>query len=178
MKRTILMYVLISTIVCSCVNSEQNTKEKVPQVASLDEMIENAKKEVTAIKAKDFMAVMEEGEAYILIDVRTESEHNAGFIPGSISIPRGVLEFRIENESVWENEGMYAPLKEDLIIIYCKKGHRGALASQTLKQLGFTNVKNLSGGMLDWMQNFPEMVEKNETTGGAALPAAGGGGGC
>lgn len=178
MKRTILIFACISTIVCGCTKLDDKAAEKSIEATSVDAMIEQAKAEIDAIKSKDFMALMEEGEAYILIDVRTESEHNAGFISGSINIPRGVLEFRIENESVWENEGMYAPLKEDLIIIYCKKGHRGALASQTLKQLGFTNIKNLSGGMLDWMQNFPEMVEKNETTGGAALPAAGGGGGC
>lgn len=178
MKRNILILTLIYALISSCTNSETATPAAIGEATTVDQMIEQAATEVTNIMPKDFMALMEEGEPFILIDVRTMAEHNAGFIPGSMSIPRGVLEFRIENESVWENEGMYPPIKEDLIIVYCKKGARGTLAAQTLKQLGFTNVKNISGGMLEWMQNFPEIVEKVETAGGAALPAAGGGGGC
>ncbi len=177
MKKYILTIAVFFAITSSCTKSNSEQAPIQENNTTLDLMIEKASSEVPSLMPKDFMAFMEEGEPFILIDVRTESEHNASYIPGSINIPRGALEFRIENESVWENEGMYPPIKEDLIIVYCKKGHRGVLAASTLKALGFTNVKNISGGMLEWIQNFPEMVEKNETA-GASLPAAGGGGGC
>lgn len=178
MKRSIVILILIYAIVSGCSNSENKESITTGQTLTLDHLIEKASAEVTNIMPKDFMSLMEEGEPFILIDVRTASEHGSGFIPGSMNIPRGVLEFRIDNESVWENEGMYTPVKEDLIIVYCKKGHRGTLAAHTLKQLGFSNVKNIAGGMLEWTQNFPEMIEKAESVGGSAIPAAGGGGGC
>lgn len=178
MKNSILITLAIYTLTTGCLRTQS---EPIPahdhHYNSVDEMIEVAKQSVTEIKSKDFMAHMEAGEPFILIDVRTKAEHDAGYIPGAINMPRGVIEFRIDNEAVWDGLGMYMPEKTELIVLYCKKGHRGTLAAKTLQELGYSNVKNISGGWLEWLTNFPDWSDKNETT-GAALPAAGGGGGC
>ena len=49
---------------------------------------------------------------------------------------------------------MYAPEKNADIIIYCKKGDRGILATKALSELGYSNVKNLSGGIIAWDPDF------------------------
>ena len=96
---------------------------------------------------------------------------------GAVHIQRGVLEFRIKKESFWEGEMLYMPKTDELIIICCKSGKRGSLATVTLQSMGFTNVKNLSGGYLAFKEAYPDAVEIPE---GADVPAEGGedDGGC
>ena len=62
-------------------------------------------------------------------------------ISGAHNIPRGLLEFQLK-----PSEGFPA---DTPILVYCAVGARSALAGVTLKELGFTNVKNL-GGFKDW----------------------------
>jgi len=71
----------------------------------------------------------------ILVDVRTEEEHNLGYIPNSINIPIDNLREQINKLP-----------KDKSIEIYCQVGLRGYLASRILTQEGFKNVRNLSGG--------------------------------
>ena len=68
----------------------------------VDEMINDAKARITEISIDDFKAMMDEEEMFVLVDVRTLEEHDAGYIPGSVLIPRGRVEFRIGNEDFWE----------------------------------------------------------------------------
>jgi len=126
-----------------------------------DEMVEAAAKFVVQITVEELKGMYDEGELYTLIDVREPNEHNAGFIPGSINIPAGTLVFNIEKDEFWENEMLYKPEKEELIIVFCKKGKRGVLAAKALGELGYNNVKNLEGGWKNWELNFPLEYEKN-----------------
>jgi len=142
-----------------------------------DAMVEFAKANVTEIPLVDFKKMYDDYETFVLIDVRSKVEYDKSFIPGALNIERGLLEFRIAKDKFWEDEMLYMPLKDELIILCCKKGHRGALAAQSLKNLGYTNVKNLEGGVENWKQNYPDLIEMNEVaTGGAVIEAAGGGG--
>jgi rhodanese-related sulfurtransferase len=164
------------TIFSSCINSTPP-----PQVSfkTVDELVNDAKERISEISVQDFKALMDSEEPFVLIDVRETGEHNAGYIPGSVSMPRGVVEFRIGNESVWENEGMYTPLKDEMIIIYCKKGHRGTLATESLKQLGYSNIKNIAGGYLEWISGYPDIIDKNEDAiGGLSISQGESSGGC
>ena len=79
--------------------------------------------------------------APFLVDVREVSEIEAnGFIAGAINIPiRGLL------ENLDKLPGLDEP-----IVIYCGSGHRGGIAIALLKGLGYTNVRNLGGGMGAW----------------------------
>ena len=140
-----------------------------------DELVNFAKANITEIKLNDFKEMYDNYDPYVLIDVRLKSEYDRNYIPGALNIQRGVLEFRIAKEKFWEDEMLYMPLKDELIVVCCKKGHRGALAAATLKGLGYTNVKNLDGGVNNWMDSYPDLIEKNEVaTGGNVLSAGGG----
>lgn len=76
-----------------------------------------------------------------LIDVREADEHAQGMIPGTVHIPRGFLELRIE-KAVTDRA---AP-----VVIYCAGGTRSLLAARSLVELGYTNVRSLAGGFTAW----------------------------
>ena len=114
-----------------------------------------------------------------MIDVRQKSEHYYGYIPGSLVIPRGSLEFLIGSENFWEEEGLYMPLKEEKIVIYCKKGSRGILAAEALVKLGYEDVVALDGGWKKWELSYPDIYEKNlEMLSGGGAEEHDDGGGC
>jgi len=76
-----------------------------------------------------------------LIDVREADEHAQGMIPGTVHIPRGFLELRIERA---------VPNREAPVVVYCASGTRSVLAARSLVELGYTNVRSLAGGFTGW----------------------------
>ena len=115
-----------------------------------EQMVKAALEVVKVIKVNELHTLMDSEEIYTLIDVRQKSEHYYGFIPGSLVIPRGSIEFLIGKEEYWEEEGLYMPLKDEKIILYDKKGNRGTMAASTLTQIGYENVYTLDGGWKKW----------------------------
>ena len=93
--------------------------------------------EITAVELKK---KLDAGEKPFILDVREPNEYQINRIPGSVLIPLGELPRR------------YQELPKDReIISQCKMGGRSAKAMDFLKTVGFTNVKNLKGGILDWV---------------------------
>ena len=86
---------------------------------------------------------LDSGEKINLVDVREPME-NAEFNIGGKLIPLG----KIQSMQVEEIED----LKNEELICYCRSGNRSGHACLFLESLGFTNVKNLTGGMLAWQQ--------------------------
>ena len=83
----------------------------------------------------------------LLLDVREPEEFSSGYINSlnHLTIPRGKLEFAAIKKIAID----YG--HDTNIVTYCYKGPRGALAACQLKKMGFTNVKNLNGGLLNWL---------------------------
>ncbi|MFY0653434.1 MAG: rhodanese-like domain-containing protein [Cyclobacteriaceae bacterium] len=129
--------------------------------SSADEMVTKAMKIISTITVQELNELMNSEEIYTLLDVRQKSEHYYGYIPGALVIPRGSIEFLIGNEQYWESEGLYMPLKDEKIILYCRKGKRAALAALALKQLGYESVMALEGGWKNWELAYPDIFEKN-----------------
>lgn len=152
MKR-ILLIVSAMAILWSC--------QKTESFSTADEMVELASKDLNTITVKELKTKIDSFEIFNLIDVREPSEHNHGYIPGSVNIPRGTLEFRIGSEEFWESTGFYYPEKTEEFIVYCKKGSRSVLAAETLKKLGYKNVVFVVGGWKKWELSYPLLQEKN-----------------
>jgi rhodanese-related sulfurtransferase len=83
------------------------------------------------------------GEELNLVDVREPYEHDEFNIGGEL-IPLG----RIQSMDLDQLDA----LKEKELILYCRSGNRSGQACQILEMMGFTNTKNLQGGMLAWQQ--------------------------
>jgi rhodanese-related sulfurtransferase len=97
------------------------------------------------ITAEELKARMDAGEQLHLVDVREPDEH-AVFNIGGILLPVG----RVQNMQVDEIE----ELKEKEVICYCRSGKRSAQACLVLDTLGFTDTRNLEGGMLGWQEKY------------------------
>ncbi len=80
----------------------------------------------------------------IILDVRTPCEYEKGHLYDAILIPYNELEFEA---GISELEGY----KNSEIIVYCKSGYRSTLASEILVENGFTNIYNMLGGILAWI---------------------------
>jgi len=98
------------------------------------------------IDVKQLQTRIEAGENLNLVDVR-EPYENAEFNIGGILLPLG--EIRVgETESIDH-------LKDQEVFIYCRSGNRSGQACMVLESLGFSNVVNVTGGMLSWRDHFP-----------------------
>ena len=97
--------------------------------------------DITTIELKERL---DKGEKINLFDVRELHEFEA-FNIGATLIPLGELPGRI---------GELAHLKNEEVIVHCRSGARSGQAKMFLEDAGFTNVRNVLGGMLDWQDRF------------------------
>ena len=83
----------------------------------------------------------------LLLDVREPEEFASGYLrkENHLTIPRGKLEF-VALKKIFEQYGHDTP-----IVTYCFKGPRGLLAAEQLKKMGFSDVRNLKDGLLNWL---------------------------
>ena len=87
-------------------------------------------------------------KGFVLIDVRSPEEHAAGFIPGTDLN----IDFR---EIKTRHREIGVPLDEH-IVVYCQSGHRSNIAAETLADLGYRHVYNVTGSMNAWLAaGFP-----------------------
>ena len=111
----------------------------------LKSLIDEANANVEQIEPEDLYVLAKD---IILLDVREPEELASGYINAHtvLTIPRGKLEF-LAIEKVAKQFG-----QDVQIVTYCLKGARGSLAALQLQKMGFTNVKNLDGGILKWLE--------------------------
>ncbi|MEZ8083926.1 rhodanese-like domain-containing protein [Enterovibrio norvegicus] len=95
----------------------------------------------------------------VLIDVRESAELEKGMIPHAHPIARGVLEMNIQTYLTQKtgNEN----IENVELVLYCRSGARSALAAESLKKMGFTNVSSLEGGMNQWVTLALPVTEHN-----------------
>ena len=80
-----------------------------------------------------------------LIDIRDIRElQKEGQVEGANHIPRGMLEFWLDPDSIYFKEGKLDSNKE--MVLFCAGGLRSALAAKTLKDMGFEKVSHIDGG--------------------------------
>lgn len=109
-------------------------------MATFQDLFSEAKARVDEIDAQTAADLGSSGDAKI-VDVREKSEWDEGHIPGAVHVPRGYLELRIENA---------VPDKSKPIVVYCAGGTRSVFAARTLHEMGYTNVRSVSGGFGAW----------------------------
>jgi len=110
---------------------------------SWKEMMAAAKQEIALLSVAALKSKMDRKEDLILIDCREAEELQEGHIAESVFIPRGVLEMTVERHFADRGKN---------IVIYCAGGGRSALAAQSLKTMGYTEVASMEGGFGGWRQ--------------------------
>lgn len=96
------------------------------------------------ISVSELKSKLEGKEEFVLLDVRELYEYEEFNLGGRL-IPLGELMSQLDTISVDKNQE---------IVVYCRSGNRSAMAKQILQQSGYTQVRNLLGGIMDWEASF------------------------
>jgi rhodanese-related sulfurtransferase len=111
-----------------------STPEVIPQTAN-----------VSSITIQDAYKLIQDNRdnpGFIIVDVRTADEFSSGHLANAVNIDFYSPDFKSNIDKLDRN-------KEYLI--YCRTGIRGAAAIKIMKELGFTRVYNLAGGIVQWI---------------------------
>jgi rhodanese-related sulfurtransferase len=113
-------------------------------IKSSQTLVSEALEEVKTISTDEAHKMFND-EQCNLIDVRDIRElQKEGQVEGAKHIPRGMLEFWLDPESVYFKEGKLDLNKE--MVLFCAGGLRSALAAKSLKDMGFKKVSHIDGG--------------------------------
>lgn len=112
------------------------------------DLINQAKKEVGEMTPKTLKKLLDDAEDVIVLDVRENEQRSEGSIPSDdmnaenfFAITRGNLEWEVANKITD---------KDAVIVTYCRKGGRGALAAKVLREMGYKKTTTLKGGLKGW----------------------------
>ena len=113
-------------------------------IKSSQALVAEALKEIKTIDTDQAFKMVEEKKCN-LIDIRDVRElEREGRVEGSNHVPRGMLEFWLDPESAYFKKGKLDLNKE--IVLFCAGGLRSALATKSLKDMGFEKVSHIDGG--------------------------------
>lgn len=96
------------------------------------------------ITVQELKTKLDAKEEFIFIDVREGYEYEE-FNLGAELIPLGDITNALSK---------YDDKKDEEIVLHCRSGQRSGMAQQFMKQAGFTNVRNLTGGVNAWKEAF------------------------
>lgn len=116
---------LLAAVLAGC-----GREEKAGETASYQQ--------ITAEEAK---AVMDEQPDAVVLDVREQDEYDTEHIPGAVLLPVGSIDEDTAADAI--------PEKDSVVLVYCRSGNRSKTASQTLADLGYTQIYEF-GGIKDW----------------------------
>jgi len=140
----------------------ENMLEDLPQLhqeSTLDhtpgflKLVAAAQKDVKEIDNDQLAPRLKASKDFLLIDVREESEWNAGHLPHAMHLSKGLIERDIETK---------VPDLSTPLILYCGGGYRSILAAQSIQKMGYTNVLSMSGGIRGWTEKNLPLVKDQE----------------
>lgn len=108
---------------------------------SYHDLVDEARTRVAEVSVEDVRRLQEARTPFVLVDVRDQNEANLGMIPGAKHISRGRLEQNIES----------AASRDMKVVLYCSSGNRSLLAGDMLRQMGYSDVSSLAGGIRAWV---------------------------
>jgi rhodanese-related sulfurtransferase len=135
---------------------------------TVDDLLADARARIRRYEPAEALAAQRAGA--LLVDTRSVDERRRdGIVPGSLHVPRSVLEWRLDPASRWHN-----PHASDLdreVVLLCAHGYSSTLAAATLAELGFRSVGDVVGGFEAWAATGLPVVPAPDSA--AALPGSG-----
>ena len=128
----------------------------MPITKGFQALVDEAMAQVTTYSVDEVRARLDDPKVQI-VDIRDprELEHE-GTVPGALQAPRGMLEFWVDPASPYFKPVFGDESKE--FILFCCTGWRSALATQTLQDMGMTNVAHIDGGFSAWKKAAAPIV--------------------
>ncbi len=129
-------------------------------IKSSKELVDQANESINVMSPEQVKKAYDKGEV-TLVDVRDIRElWKEGTIKDSIHIPRGMLEFWLDPQSSYYREKKIEDSKK--LVLFCALGFRSALATKSLKEMGFKNVANANGGFDSLKKVGLPIIEKEK----------------
>ena len=114
------------------------------KIKSSQTLVQEALNEIKTINTDEAYDLSQNNKCN-LIDIRDIRElENEGRVENSHHIPRGMLEFWLDPDSAYFKKGKLDPNKE--MVLFCAGGLRSALATKSLKDMGFEKISHIDGG--------------------------------
>lgn len=110
------------------------------RMKTFKELLEQTKKSISEVNVDQARQLLGKG-GVLFLDVREPQEYEEGIVRGAYKLPRGLLELQIEKA---------VPERDREIVVYCAGGARSALAAKSLLEMGYGNVKSMTGGFTVW----------------------------
>jgi rhodanese-related sulfurtransferase len=107
------------------------------------QIVDDARKRIRETTVDDVKTKLDQGEKFLLVDVREESEYAKDHLPGAVHMGKGVIERDVEHQ---------VPDVATPMVLYCGGGFRSALAADNLQKMGYTNVISMDGGIREWRE--------------------------
>ncbi len=127
-----------------------------PTPLTLDEMLRQARTRIHRLEPRSAHAAAADGA--VIVDIRCPSDRERdGVIPGSLHIPRTVLEWRLAPDSPWRSP--YAPDLDQEVLLVCDHGYSSSLAALSLTDLGFLKAGDVVGGFEAWRAAGLQTIE-------------------
>lgn len=124
------------------------------------DLINECLAEVKEIFPWDLTGKRENESSPLLLDIREPQEFETLHIPGSINVPRGILEAACD----WDYDDTVPELagsREREIVVICRSGNRSVLAAHTMQRMGFSKVVSLKTGVRGWNDAEQPLVDKD-----------------
>jgi rhodanese-related sulfurtransferase len=116
---------------------------------TVDELLDEARSQIARLTPTEANAAAHEGAQ--LVDIRGDTDRErSGVVPGSLHVPRTVLEWRLDPASLWRSP--YAAGPDARVILLCDHGYSSSLAAAALLELGFEHVADVIGGFEAWRE--------------------------
>lgn len=134
-------------------------EEYLPQ--SYMDLVAECLSEVEELFPWDLSEELQQGRQPLILDIREPYEFAALHLPGSLNVPRGVLEPACE----WGYEETVPELvqaRERDIVVVCRSGYRSVLAAYTLRRMGYQHVRSLKTGVRGWNDYEQPLVDGKE----------------
>jgi rhodanese-related sulfurtransferase len=118
---------------------------------TVHDLMWDARSEIRRVAAAELARELSGTEPPLVVDTRSHTDRSrAGVIPGSIHVPRTVLEWHLDPANGYRHPEVRS-LDTPLVIV-CNGGYSSSLAAANLLRIGFTDVRDLIGGMRGWIQ--------------------------
>ncbi len=99
---------------------------------------------VEYLSSADAKGLIDRGEAAMVVDVRSLEEWSMGRVPGAYHAPVNALAKHMK---------AFEPHRGKTVVLYCRTQQRSGFAAGLLAKAGFTDLKVINGGILQWSQN-------------------------
>lgn len=115
------------------------------------ELVQDLRGRVASATPSEVKSGLESNEVDFLIDVRDAGEFRKGHLPGARNVSRGMLELKMDPNAPMPDPEV-AGKWDARIVVYCLRapGFRSLAAADTLSRMGYSNVRQLEGGVDGW----------------------------